>query len=92
MSTVASRMAVSVASGSRNIRLRIDRRRAGVEIDNWQISNETLGIAAPFTVSKTTLHGGRQEGSTLVTIDTGDLQLVIVPTRGMGLFKAVSAT
>ena len=62
----------------------------GVEIENWQISNEALGIAAPFTVSKTTLHGGRQEGSTLVTIDTGDLQLVIVPTRGMGLFNAVS--
>ena len=87
MSTVASRIAVSTAGTYDFVLTDVAQ---GIEVENWQISNETLGIAAPFTVSKTTLHGGRQEGSTLVTIDTGYLQLVIVPTRGMGLFKAVS--
>ena len=62
----------------------------GIEIASWQISNETLGIETPFSISKTTLHGGRQEGSTLITIDTGNLQLVVIPTRGMGLYKAQS--
>ena len=90
MSTVASRMAAVVASAAGTYDFVLTDVAQGVEIENWQISNEALGIAAPFTVSKTTLHGGRQEGSTLVTIDTGDLQLVIVPTRGMGLFKAIS--
>lgn len=62
----------------------------GIESANWQLSNEMLGIETPFTISKTTLHGGRQEGSTLITIDTGNLQLVVIPTRGMGLYKAQS--
>ena len=90
MSTVASGMAAVVASAAGTYDFVLTDVAQGVEVDNWQISNETLGIAVPFTVSKKTLHGGRQEGSTLVTIDTGDLQLVIVPTRGMGLFKAIS--
>ncbi len=64
----------------------------GIEIAHWQISSEALGIATatPFRITKTTLHGGRQEGSTLLTIDTGNLQLVVIPTRGMGLYRAQS--
>lgn len=64
----------------------------GIELANWQISSEMLGIKTdcPFKITKTTLHGGRQEGSTLITIDTGNLQLDVIPTRGMGLYKAQS--
>ena len=62
----------------------------GIEIANWQLDHTMLGIEPFFKVSKTTLHGGRQEGSTLITIDTGNLQLVVIPTRGMGLYRAQS--
>ena len=63
-----------------------------IEIPHWEITSETLGIetATPFKITKTTLHGGRQEGSTLITIDTGNLQLEVIPTRGMGLYRARS--
>ncbi len=63
-----------------------------IEIANWQVSSEMLGLetATPFKITKTTLRGGRQEGSTLITVDTGSLQLVVIPTRGMGLYKAHS--
>jgi hypothetical protein len=62
----------------------------GIEIPHWQIDSQSLGLktAKPFTIRKTTLHGGRQEGSTLIAIDTGDLCLTVIPTRGMGLLSA----
>lgn len=65
---------------------------AGIEQANWTTSSAKLGIksAKPFTITKTTLHGGRQEGSTLITIDTGTLKLQLIPTRGMGLYRASS--
>ena len=64
----------------------------GVEIPYWQVSNVSLGLheVSPFTVSKTTLRGGRQERSTLITITSENLQLVVIPTRGMGLLSAQS--
>ena len=63
-----------------------------LEVGHWQVSSESLGLASasPFTITKTTLHGGRQEGSTLITIDSEGLQLIIIPTRGMGLLSAQS--
>ncbi|WP_417067878.1 aldose 1-epimerase family protein [Niveibacterium terrae] len=65
---------------------------AGIEQANWTTSSAKLGIksATPFSITKTTLHGGRQEGSTLITIDTGNLKLQLIPTRGMGLYRASS--
>src|SRR4051812_8182510 len=31
------------------------------------------------------LHGGRQEGSRLLVLDNGKLQITLVPTRGLGI-------
>lgn len=41
----------------------------------------------PWSIEKTTLHGGRQEGCELVTIDNGVLKIVVVPTRGMSVLR-----
>ena len=62
----------------------------GIEIANWRVDNEMLGIktAHPFSITKATLHGGRQEGCSLITIDAGSIGLVVCPTRGMSLYKA----
>ncbi|MBI3822440.1 MAG: aldose 1-epimerase family protein [Planctomycetes bacterium] len=41
----------------------------------------------PWSVAIETLHGGKQEGVRLITLDNGKMQIVIVPTRGMGILN-----
>lgn len=57
-----------------------------------RISSTELGIKTdkPFTVTTRLLHGGRQEGVSLVEIDTGAMVITVVPTRGMNVLKAVA--
>jgi len=59
---------------------------------NWKIDSQQLGIKTdkPFSVSLRTLHGGRQEGVSLIDIDTGAMTITLVPTRGMNVLRAVS--
>ena len=59
---------------------------------NWKVTSDELGLkdAPAFTVTKKTLHGGKQEGSTLITIDTKDLQVSLIPTRGMDIYEIKS--
>jgi hypothetical protein len=45
----------------------------------------TPGCPTPWSVQLKTLHGGKQEGVQLLTLDTGKLQIVLIPTRGMGI-------
>ncbi|EJM62703.1 hypothetical protein PMI29_03579 [Pseudomonas sp. GM49] len=57
---------------------------------NWQITSQQLGIKTdkPFSVTLRTLHGGRQEGVSIVDIDNGTMKLSVVPTRGMNVLQA----
>ncbi len=57
-----------------------------------RITSAELGIQTvkPFTVTTRLLHGGRQEGVSLVEIDTGAMVITVVPTRGMNVLKAVA--
>ncbi|MET1067649.1 MAG: aldose 1-epimerase family protein [Pseudomonas prosekii] len=57
---------------------------------NWQITSQQLGVKTdkPFSVTLRTLHGGRQEGVSIVDIDNGTLKLSVVPTRGMNVLQA----
>jgi hypothetical protein len=63
-----------------------------VDVSTWKITNGDLGLdtAPPFSVSKRTLHGGKQEGSTVITIDTPALQVSLIPTRGMDILEIKS--
>jgi hypothetical protein len=36
------------------------------------------------------LHGGRQEGVSIVDIDTGAMRILVFPARGMSVLEAVS--
>ena len=60
------------------------------EVESWEINSEKLGLnaATHFKISKKTLHGGKQEGSTIIEIQAGALSVSVIPTRGMGLYKA----
>ncbi|MFC0666135.1 aldose 1-epimerase family protein [Azotobacter chroococcum] len=59
---------------------------------NWKIDSQQLGIQTdkPFSVSLRTLHGGLQEGVSLIDIDTGAMTITVVPTRGMNVLRAVA--
>lgn len=63
---------------------------ANVNLADWSITSADLGIdpPVPISVRKTTLHGGRQEGSALIEIRAGEASVVVIPTRGMGVLKA----
>jgi hypothetical protein len=46
------------------------------------------GPAAGYSVSKRTLRAGRSQGVEVVEVQNGDLRFTLLPTRGMGLWKA----
>ncbi|RRV05695.1 DUF4432 family protein [Pseudomonas sp. v388] len=57
---------------------------------NHTITSDQLGIKSgkPFSITLRTLHGGRQEGVSIVEIDNGTMKLSVVPTRGMNVLQA----
>lgn len=63
---------------------------ANIEVPQWSVTSAELGFNSPvpFTIWKKTLLGGKQQGSTLIGIEAGDLSVSVIPTRGMGLYKA----
>lgn len=54
------------------------------------ITSAQLGVKTdkPFSVTMRTLHGGRQEGVSIIDIDNGTMKLSVVPTRGMNVLHA----
>lgn len=59
---------------------------------DWSISSKQLGITSGpgFSVSKRTLHGGKQEGVDIIEVDNGRMTFSVIPTRGMNVFRAQS--
>jgi hypothetical protein len=57
---------------------------------NQRITSEQLGVKLdkPFSITMRTLHGGRQEGVSLIDIDNGTMKLTLVPTREMNVLHA----
>jgi len=45
------------------------------------------GAAGACRATKRTLHGGLREGVEIVELDNGRLRLVVLPTRGMGIWR-----
>lgn len=62
--------------------------------ENWSITSEQLGVKTdkPFSITLKTLHGGRQEGVSLIEIDTGAMKMTVVPNRGMNVLYATAST
>jgi len=58
-----------------------------LHLDTWKVSNyDILRKANPaFSVNKSTLEGGRQEGVDIITVNNGVLKFVVIPTRGMSI-------
>lgn len=56
----------------------------GIYVEQWQFAPPGGG----WSVQKSVLHGGKQEGVDIITVDNGKLSFTVCPTRGMGLLKA----
>lgn len=59
--------------------------------DTWSVDETSLPLLAgpTWSVRKTTLKGGLQEGVDLIEVDNGALTFFVVPTRGMGIWKGL---
>ena len=58
---------------------------ANVQVDQWQHSANHGGTQ--WTITKSTLRGGRQEGVDVIDVDNGKLHFRVTPTRGMGILS-----
>ncbi|MDU1572761.1 MAG: aldose 1-epimerase family protein [Pantoea sp.] len=60
---------------------------AGTDKGNWQISSKQLKLSGDaFSLQQKVLHGGKQEGSKVLTISSQNgLTIALSPTRGMDL-------
>ena len=66
----------------------IDSEASSREAD-WSVTSKQLGITTgpAFSISKRTLHGGKQEGSELIEVDNGRMTFWVIPTRGMNVLR-----
>ena len=63
-----------------------------VNTESWKLSSSEFSgykSKARWSVSKRTLHGGKQEGVELIEVDNGKLQFRVIPTRGMSVLDVV---
>jgi hypothetical protein len=62
--------------------------RGNVRVDEATIhGRDVTPHASGWSVQKRTLHGGKQEGVELISVDNGRLQFTVIPTRGMGVLS-----
>ena len=63
-----------------------------INTESWKLSSDDFPgykSKARWSVSKRTLHGGKQEGVELIEVDNGKLQFRVIPTRGMSVLDVV---
>jgi hypothetical protein len=60
----------------------------GLHVDRFAQSSAPGGRRPDWAVSKRTMRGGLSDGVDVIRVDTGDLSYEVVPTRGMGIWKA----
>jgi len=62
-----------------------------LRVESRTISSEEVTPDCPhaWSITKQTLHGGKQEGVDVIVVDNGTLSFTVVPTRGMGILEVV---
>ncbi len=58
-----------------------------VYVEDWSISSDELGVGEGWSIEKRRLSGGLSDGVDAVEVNNGKLSFVVVPTRGMGIWK-----
>jgi len=59
----------------------------GIYVERWSMSSEELGVGQGWSIEKCRLHGGLSDGVDIVVVNNGKLSFIVVPTRGMGIWK-----
>jgi len=59
----------------------------GIYLRNWKISNEEVGSDIKWRIKKRRLSGGLSDRVDVVEVNNGRLSFIVVPTRGMGVWK-----
>lgn len=58
---------------------------------DWHIDESSVeGTHGSWSISQKVMHGGKQEGSKILTVNNGAMIMELIPTRGMGI-KSVTA-
>ena len=60
----------------------------GIYVDPLTISASDVGASGEFSIAKRRLQGGLSDGVDVVEVDNGAMKFTILPTRGMGLWRA----
>lgn len=60
----------------------------GTYLDRWELDAAKAGVPAGVRVAKRTLRGGLSDGVDIVEVDNGAFRFTVLPTRGMGVWKA----
>lgn len=69
--------------------------RTVIDVDSG-VYSETLDLkevfhgpdgAVPFRITKRRLYGGNSDGVDIIEVDNGRFSFVIIPTRGMGIWR-----
>jgi len=58
-----------------------------IYVKSWKISNDEMGLDDRWRIEKRRLHGGLSDCVDIVELDNGRLSFVVVPTRGMSIWK-----
>jgi hypothetical protein len=80
-SLLATALAMNAADKSQHVLTSAER---GIYVETWELAPP----GANWSVKKTVLHGGKQEGVDVITVNNGKLSFTVSPTRGMGLLGA----
>ncbi|MBS7615217.1 aldose 1-epimerase family protein [Candidatus Bathyarchaeota archaeon] len=59
----------------------------GIYVEKWEISNENLELGYNWQITKRRLSGGLSDGVDVIDVNNGALSYILVPTRGMGIWK-----
>ena len=57
-----------------------------VNVTEWSEDGRSTN-GTTWWVKKETLRGGKQEGVELITVNNGKLELSVIPTRGLGIYR-----
>jgi hypothetical protein len=71
-------------NAAENVRKVLTSAERGVYVETWELAPRGAG----WSVKKSVLHGGKQEGVDVITVNNGKLTFTVCPTRGMGLLNA----
>jgi len=59
----------------------------GIYVEKWSISGDKLETSDGWRIEKRRLYGGSSDGIDVIKVNNGKLSFVVVPTRGMGIWK-----